>query len=176
MARRCGWLVRPSTIGCAVMARRVWRGWWIGARSPRPVLIRPRLGSRCGSLSCDGLIPPGGRGPSVSPLPGGGGAGSFPLGDLSSLIRHRLLDPKARRNRRSDYKRWDRGRAMELWQMDVMGGVGLTDGTELKGVTGIDNHSRFCVSAMVVRRATARPVCVPGAGDENPWDARSDPD
>jgi hypothetical protein len=48
---------------------------------------------------------------------------------------------------------------MELWQMDVMGGVWLADGSELKVVTGIDDHSRFCVSAMVVRRATARPVC-----------------
>jgi transposase InsO family protein len=76
-----------------------------------------------------------------------------------SLVRHRLLDPKARRKRRSDYKRWERGRAMELWQMDVMGGVRLVDGTELKVVTGIDDHSRFCVSAMVVKRATARPVC-----------------
>jgi hypothetical protein len=48
---------------------------------------------------------------------------------------------------------------MELWQMDVMGGVFMVDGSELKVVTGIDDHSRFCVSAMVVRRATARPVC-----------------
>ncbi|MGH9892094.1 MAG: IS481 family transposase [bacterium] len=76
-----------------------------------------------------------------------------------SLVRHRLLDPKARRKRRSDYKRWERGRAMELWQMDVMGGVRLSDGTELKLVTGIDDHSRFCVSAKLVRRATAKPVC-----------------
>jgi transposase InsO family protein len=76
-----------------------------------------------------------------------------------TLVRHRLLDPKARRKRRSDYKRWERGRAMELWQMDVMGGFRLSDGTELKVVTGIDDHSRFCVSAKVVRRATARPVC-----------------
>jgi transposase InsO family protein len=76
-----------------------------------------------------------------------------------SLIRHRLLDPKQRRKRRSDYRRWERGKAMELWQMDVMGGVRLSDGAELKVVTGIDDHSRFCVSALVVRRATARPVC-----------------
>jgi transposase InsO family protein len=48
---------------------------------------------------------------------------------------------------------------MELWQMDVMGRVRLTDGTELSVVTGIDDHSRFCVSAMVVRKATAKPVC-----------------
>ena len=43
--------------------------------------------------------------------------------------------------------------------MDITGGVRLSDGSELKVVTGIDDHSRFCVLAMVVRRATARPVC-----------------
>jgi hypothetical protein len=48
---------------------------------------------------------------------------------------------------------------MELWQIDVMGGVRLTDGTQLSMVTGIDDHSRFCVIATVVPRATARPVC-----------------
>jgi transposase InsO family protein len=76
-----------------------------------------------------------------------------------TLIRHGLIDPQQRRKRRSDYKRWERARAMELWQMDVMGGVRLSDGSELKVVTGIDDHSRFCVSAKAVRRATARPVC-----------------
>jgi len=76
-----------------------------------------------------------------------------------ALVRHRLIDPQQRRRRRSDYKRWERARSMELWQMDIMGGVFLTDGTELKVVTGVDDHSRFCVSAMVVRRATAKPVC-----------------
>jgi len=76
-----------------------------------------------------------------------------------TLIRHGLIDPQQRRKRRSDYKRWERARAMELWQMDVMCGVWLVDGTELKVVTGIDDHSRFCVPARVVRRATARPVC-----------------
>jgi hypothetical protein len=48
---------------------------------------------------------------------------------------------------------------MELWQMDVMGRVRLTDGTELSVVTGIDDHSRFCVSALLVPKATAKPVC-----------------
>jgi len=48
---------------------------------------------------------------------------------------------------------------MELWQMDVMGGVRLLDGRELKLISGIDDHSRFCVSAALVPRATARPVC-----------------
>jgi transposase InsO family protein len=80
-------------------------------------------------------------------------------GIYRALLRHGLVDRKARRKRRSDYRRWERSRAMELWQMDVMGGVRLVDGSELKVVTGVDDHSRFCVSAMVVRRATAKPVC-----------------
>lgn len=43
--------------------------------------------------------------------------------------------------------------------MDVVGGLRLADGTEAKVVTGLDDHSRFCVSALVVARATARPTC-----------------
>jgi transposase InsO family protein len=75
------------------------------------------------------------------------------------LIRHGLITPEARRKRRSDYKRWERSRAMELWQMDIVGGVILTGDSEAKIVTGIDDHSRFCVSAYVVARATAQPTC-----------------
>ena len=74
------------------------------------------------------------------------------------LIRHRLIQPKPRRRRRDDYKRWERSRSMELWQIDVMGAA-LADGTGVSVVTGIDDHSRFCVIAKVVARATARPVC-----------------
>src|SRR5438477_13186524 len=43
--------------------------------------------------------------------------------------------------------------------MDVMGGVFLDDVTEAKVITGIDDHSRYCVIAKLVARATARPVC-----------------
>jgi len=50
--------------------------------------------------------------------------------------------------------------AMELWQLDVTASAFLTDGTEVKIVTGIDDHSRFCVMAKAARRATARPVCL----------------
>jgi transposase InsO family protein len=75
------------------------------------------------------------------------------------LVRHRLIQPKPRRRRRDDYKRWERARAMELWQIDVMGNVKLTTGIRASVVTGIDDHSRFCVIAKVVARATARPVC-----------------
>jgi transposase InsO family protein len=90
-------------------------------------------------------------------------AGLEPLPGRSAvyraLIRHGLVDPKKRKRRRQDYRRWERSRAMELWQMDVMGRVHLAGGTELKVVTGIDDHSRFIVSARLVLRATARPVC-----------------
>jgi transposase InsO family protein len=75
------------------------------------------------------------------------------------LVRHGLISPQARRRKRADYKHWERSRAMELWQMDIVGGVRLADGGEAKIVSGIDDHSRFCVSAMVVARATARPTC-----------------
>jgi hypothetical protein len=43
--------------------------------------------------------------------------------------------------------------------MDVAGGIGLADGSELKALTGVDDHSWFCVSAALMPRATARPVC-----------------
>ena len=75
------------------------------------------------------------------------------------LVRHRLISPKPRRRRRDDYKRWERSRSMELWQIDVMGSVVLTNGIGVSIVTGIDDHSRFCVIAKIVERATARPVC-----------------
>ena len=48
---------------------------------------------------------------------------------------------------------------MELWQIDVMGDVHLRSGMPLSVVTGIDDHSRFCVMAKLVERATAKPVC-----------------
>ncbi len=31
--------------------------------------------------------------------------------------------------------------------MDIVGGVRLVDGSEAKIVSGVDDHSRFCVSA-----------------------------
>ncbi|HSS11450.1 MAG TPA: IS481 family transposase [Acidimicrobiales bacterium] len=75
------------------------------------------------------------------------------------LIRHGLVSRQARKRRREDYRRWERSRSMELWQMDIVGGVRLADASEAKIVSGIDDHSRFVVSAQVTARATARPVC-----------------
>src|SRR5512132_1906761 len=75
------------------------------------------------------------------------------------MLRSGLVASGQRRRRRADYRRWERARPMELWQMDVVGGFHLADGTELKAVSGVDDSSRFGVSAKLVRRATAGPVC-----------------
>jgi transposase InsO family protein len=89
--------------------------------------------------------------------------GADPLPSASAiyraLLRHGLIEEKAKRKKLPTYRRWERGRPMELWQMDVVGGILLDDGTECKVLTGVDDHSRFCVSAGVMARATARPVC-----------------
>jgi transposase InsO family protein len=88
----------------------------------------------------------------VEPLPGRSSV-------YRCLVRHGLIEPEARRRRKADYRRWERSRAMELWQMDVVGGVMLADGWKASIISGIDDHSRFVISAHVVRRATARPTC-----------------
>ena len=76
-----------------------------------------------------------------------------------ALVRNGLIQPKARRRAKAAWRRWERARPMELWQMDVMGGIWLTDGRELKAVTGLDDHSGFCVAAGLIERANARAVC-----------------
>ena len=75
------------------------------------------------------------------------------------LVRNKLIEPRSRRRRRQDYKRWERPVPMQLWQLDVTASAFLADGREVKIVTGVDDHSRYCVLAKAVLRATARPVC-----------------
>ena len=43
--------------------------------------------------------------------------------------------------------------------MDVVGGFPLADGTCAKALTGIDDHSRMCVSARLMARERTRAVC-----------------
>lgn len=88
----------------------------------------------------------------VGPLPGRSSV-------YRCLVRHGLVEVAKRRRRREDYRRWERSRSMELWQMDLVGRFFLADGTELHALTGVDDHSRFCVSAALLARPTARPVC-----------------
>jgi transposase InsO family protein len=80
------------------------------------------------------------------------------------LVWHGLVEPGVRRRKRSEYKRRQRDRAMQLWQMDIVGGVMLVNPvtgelTEAEVVTGVVDHSRYCVIASVVERATGRAVC-----------------
>jgi transposase InsO family protein len=76
-----------------------------------------------------------------------------------ALVRAAMIDPAARDRRSRKWKRWERGVAMELWQMDVVGGFPLADGTSAKALTGVDDHSRFCVSARLMTRERTRAVC-----------------
>jgi len=75
-----------------------------------------------------------------------------------ALVRNGLIEPVVRRRRRVEYRRWERTRPMELWQMDVVG-FRLANGLLLSMLSGIDDHSRFCVCAAVMARADSRSVC-----------------
>jgi transposase InsO family protein len=89
------------------------------------------------------------------------GVGGVPsrAGIYRILVRHHLVEPGRRRRRKSDWRRWEREAPMQLWQLDIVGGVRLADGSEAKLVSGLDDHSRFCVIAALVPRATGRAVC-----------------
>jgi len=75
------------------------------------------------------------------------------------LVRAAVIDPMTRRRRRESWKRWERGAPMELWQFDVVHGFLLADGSSAKALTGIDDHSRFCVSARLMARERTQAVC-----------------
>jgi transposase InsO family protein len=81
------------------------------------------------------------------------------------LVRHGLVVQRKRKRPRESYVCWQRPGPMQLWQVDIVGGLWLVNPVtgevrEAKIVTGLDDHSRFCVMAKVVERATARAVCV----------------
>jgi transposase InsO family protein len=81
------------------------------------------------------------------------------------LVRHGLVVARTRRRKRSDYVRWQRPAAMQLWQLDIVYGPWLVDTAtgelrEARIVTGVDDHSRYCAMARVVERATGRATCV----------------
>lgn len=80
-------------------------------------------------------------------------------GVYRALRRANLIDPSGRRGRQRQWRRWERSRPNELWQMDVVGGILLRDGTTLKCLTGVEDHSRFCVSARLMPRERTQPVC-----------------
>jgi hypothetical protein len=76
------------------------------------------------------------------------------------LARHGLIDFTARKRRRP-YRRWQRESPMQLWQMDIVGGMLLANPSggspvEAEIVTGVDDCSRFAVMATVMPRASGR--------------------
>jgi transposase InsO family protein len=81
------------------------------------------------------------------------------------LARQGLVSPRPRKRPRDSYRRWQRPGPMQLWQIDIVGGVMIANPRtgelrEAKVVTGVDDHSRFCVIAAVTERATGRAVCL----------------
>jgi transposase InsO family protein len=88
----------------------------------------------------------------VSPVPSESAA-------YRALVRAQMIDPNLRDRRSRKWKRWERGVPMELWQMDVVGGFPLADGTSAKALTGVDDHSRMCVCARLMTRERTRAVC-----------------
>jgi transposase InsO family protein len=75
------------------------------------------------------------------------------------LVRAGVIEAVARHRRQETWKRWERGEPMELWQMDVVGGFLIAGGTTAKALTGVDDHSRFCVSARLMPRERTQLVC-----------------
>src|SRR6266550_8161342 len=75
------------------------------------------------------------------------------------LVRAAVIDPMTRRRRRETWKRWERAAPMELWQFDVVHGFLRSDGSSAKALTGIDDYSRFCISARLMARERTQAVC-----------------
>jgi hypothetical protein len=66
------------------------------------------------------------------------GLGADPLPSRSTvyrvLVRHGLVSAIARKRRREGYRRWERPGPMQLWQLDIMGSVMITDPTAPGGI------------------------------------------
>lgn len=88
----------------------------------------------------------------VNPMPSRSGV-------YRALVRAAVIEVQPRRSRREHWRRWERGSPMELWQLDLVGGFLLADGSRAKCLTGVDDHSRFCVSATLMLRERTQPVC-----------------
>ncbi len=75
------------------------------------------------------------------------------------LVRAAVIDPISQQRRRETWKRWERGAPMELWQLDLVHGFLLADGASAKALTGVDDHSRYCISARLMARERTQSVC-----------------
>jgi transposase InsO family protein len=81
------------------------------------------------------------------------------------LHRQGLARARPRKRPKDSYVRFERPGPMQLWQMDIVGGLRLVSPVtgelrEAKVVTAVDDHSRYCVIAKVTEHATSRVVCL----------------
>lgn len=146
------WLARYEADGLEGLADRSHRPRWCPHQMPAEVeaavlelrRTRPYWGPRrlVHELGRRGILPA----PSESAV-------------YRALVRAGMIDPTRRRGRDRKWKRWERAAPMELWQMDIVGGFALADGTSAKALTGVDDHSRFCISARLMARERTRAVC-----------------
>jgi transposase len=105
----------PAPVEAVVLEMRRAHPSW-GPRRIRAELVRRP------ALLADVLAEVGGEMPSESAI-------------YRCLSRANVIDASARRRRKETWKRWERGMANELWQMDVVGGFLLADGTTAKALT-----------------------------------------
>ena len=155
-----------------------WRTWRTGRIVRGRVRIRCGRWSRSRSRSCVGASVVGsaaaglraGQAGRVDPVPSESAV-------YRALVRLNLIDPPGDGARDRKWKRWERGAPMELWQMDVVGGFVLADGHRAKALTGVDDHSRFCVQRPP-DGAGVLPAGLRGAGEGAAGlrGARADPD
>ena len=77
-----------------------------------------------------------------------------------ALVRLNLIDPTGRRRRDRKWKRWERGCRWSCGRWTSWAGSVLADGRQAKALTGVDDHSRFCVSAyLMLRESPPANVC-----------------
>ena len=81
------------------------------------------------------------------------------MGVYRALVRHGLIQPATGRCKQV-FRRWERDALMELWQMPIVGGVLVRWPRGQGRDRGVDDHSRHCVIAKAVLRATGQKVCL----------------
>ena len=146
------WLARYEARGLEGLADRAHRPGSCPHQMPAAVEARV-LELRAGASVLGAAADPAGAGPL------GGSGGALGVGELPVSGPGRGDRPVARRRRGEKWKRWERPAPMELWQLDVVGGFLLADGSTAKALTGVDDHSRFCVSARLLPRERTQAVC-----------------
>ena len=75
------------------------------------------------------------------------------------VSRAAMIDPHLRGRRSRKWKRWERGAAMELWQMNIVGRIPAGRWHQRQSLDRIDDRSRMSVCAQLMARERTRAVC-----------------